>query len=180
MQHLRTKKVWKWLLLGLAVCVVIGVVIFKPRKTLILSENDVHITAEFYKVMGADEKTAQENAYDAMKKREALYNEAISNGYTATEEEIKNYVENLKELAAEASNKDDIGKLMSVFPSEDAYWEYQTMSCKKDLPIQKFDEALREEYNREALEKEPEKTWNEYIEDYKQKLVEKYDFEVSM
>lgn len=96
MRKLSVKKSWKWLLIVLVVCVVICVVMFKPRKTLILSENDIRITAQFYEVMGDDEKTAQENAYSAMKKREALYKEAISNGYTVTDEEIKDYVENLK------------------------------------------------------------------------------------
>ena len=178
MRKLSVKKSWKWLLIVLVVCVVIGVIMFKPRKTLILSENDIHITAQFYEVMGDDEKTAQENAYSAMKKREALYKEAISNGYTVTDEEIKDYVENLKKLFDEASNKDDIMKLMSVFQSEDEYWEYLMISGKKDLPIQKLTEALSEQYNREALEKEPEKTWNEYIDAYTQKLVEKYNFKV--
>ena len=78
-----------------------------------------------------DDKEAEEAAIEYMKEFNAMYIEAVQNGFDVTEDEVENYIEQLKITIRDAENSDEIEKVISQFDSEEEYWEYQKLVYKK-------------------------------------------------
>ena len=111
-----------------------------------------------------------------MEKREALYQAAIKNGFTVTDEEIKSYLDELKKTLEQADNKDDVLAIISKFDSEEAYWAFEYTVYQKDLPIQKYVASLEQEYFK-GNTTSSDADWVNYFEKLKTQLAEDENFQ---
>ena len=154
----------------------------QPQNMIILSEEDIQLATSFYELQGYDEASARTEAETYLLEREVLYQEAIKNGYTVTDEEVWTYLDELKKIIDSAENKEDAYAIMSAFDSEDEYWAYEFKVYQKNLPIQNYVKSLEtqfyEEYSNSEKTKGIEQTWEEYFENYKQELVQQKQYEV--
>ena len=50
-----------------------------------------------------------------MKEFNAMYVEAVNNGFDVTEQEVDDYISELKKLSEEAENADDVEKVIAQF-----------------------------------------------------------------
>ena len=105
---------------------------------IILPKVEIEQAKDFYIAAGYEEKEASELAVTYVKEINTLYQEAIKNGYTVTEDEISAYIEQMKKQFKSAENKEEIYNFINSFENEDAYWKFQFEMLKKDLPIQKY------------------------------------------
>ena len=125
-----------------------------------------------------------------MMEREALYNAAIRSGYSVTNQEVREYVAELKELLESSDQYDLVLAVMDSFDSEEEYWEYQFTVYQKNLPIQKYVQALQLEFQNSlattysAAETNDSASnytelWNDYYDSYKQDLVEQENYSLN-
>ena len=68
---------------------------------------------------GESEKTAEKEAVKYMEEFNAMYVKAIKAGFDVTDEEVDNYIADLKKMSDEAENADDVKKVIAQFDSED-------------------------------------------------------------
>ena len=117
-----------------------------------------------------------------MMEYEAMYNKAIQSGFQVTDNEVKSYIEELKNEVEKATNRDEVLAVINQFESEDAYWEYEFEVYKKSLPIQNYVRSLETSYkentgfSRSISDEDLEQTWADEFESIKQQAVqnEKY------
>ena len=139
--------------------------------------------------MGYDEDKALEAAKEYLIKREAIYMEAVSNGYSATDEEVWEYLDTLKETINSAENSEDIISVIEQFDSEEDFWNYEFIVYKKDLPAQNYISDMEDNYDNNALRTKSSVTdaasdaksaesWEIYFETLKDGLEEKYEDEI--
>ena len=68
---------------------------------------------------------------------------------------------------------------MSVFDSEDDYWAFEFTVYQKNLPIQNYVKTLETQYREKQNNSESaEQTWEDYFEQYKEKLIENRPYEI--
>lgn len=144
-------------------------------------KQDIEQAKEFYLISGLNEEDAQKEAVKYAYEREALYQEAVKNGYQITNEEIWSYLGELKDLLKDSENGEDAQKVMDQFDSEEAYWEYEFTVYQKDLPIQKYVAGKRDVFMDTAERdnksfNQAEEVWENYFETLKKELVEKENF----
>ncbi len=84
------------------------------------------------------EASAKKEAVKYMAEREALYQEALAQGFTVTDEEVWDYLDTLNETINQADNKEDALKIMEQFATEQDYWDFEFLVYQKNLPIQKY------------------------------------------
>ena len=99
---------------------------------------------EYYQIGGRSNAVALADQY--VKERNALYAAALANGCTATEDEIRQYLDELRDMLYRSENKEDIFAVIQGFGSEDEYWAYEYTVYQKEYPIIKYTEALRDNY----------------------------------
>ncbi len=148
-----------------------------------IASKDVEQVKTFYVISGMNEQPALEAAIQYVAEREAMYQEAISKGYGVSDEEVWNYIEELKIIIANADNKEDAFAIMSQFDSEEDYWNYEFTVYQKNLPIQNYvcdmEQAFKlknSNINRAANDVEAE--WQEYFEQYKKQLVTEENLQI--
>ena len=97
---------------------------------------------------------------------------------------MRAYLEELKQTIASADNKEDVEAVIKGFGSEDEYREYEFNVYKKDLPIQKYTESLKAEYENNNISSEvqgisvnSDEDFNDFFERYKEELVEKQNYQ---
>lgn len=158
--------------------------IYMKGKSASVTEADIKQGTDFYVLSGMNEEVAREEAIKYMMKREALYAEAVRNGYDVTDDEVRVYLEELKQAIASADNKEDVEAVIKGFGSEDEYREYEFNVYKKDLPIQKYTESLKVEYENNDISSEvqgisvnSDEDFNDFFERYKEELVEKQNYQ---
>ena len=158
--------------------------IYMKGKSASVTEADIKQGTDFYVLSGMDEEAAREEAIKYMMKREALYAEAVRNGYSVTDDEVRAYLEELKQTIASADNKEDVEAVIEGFGSEDEYWEYEFNIYKTDLPIQKYTKSLKVEYENNDISSEvqgisvnSDEDFNDFFERYKEELVEKQNYQ---
>ena len=134
---------------------------------------------------GYEEKEAEELAIQYVKEINVLYQEAIANGFTVTDEEIQEHLDQLKKQYETAENKDEIYAFMNKFENEQAYWDFQFEIFKKDLPIQKYNAAREQEFIEEqTVNDNPDEMlkaqdeWTDEFQDMKEDAIEEYDFTI--
>lgn len=111
--------------------------IYAVGNNIAVSKAEVQQYTDFYLNNGESEENTQKLAEKDAMERNALYVAAIQNGYEVTEEDIDDW---LKELRTMLEN-DTTGAYQSAmegFESEDAYWEYEYEVYRVDLPIQNY------------------------------------------
>lgn len=156
--------------------------------TIIVPKSEINQATEFYKLQNITESDAKIKAEEYSKKRNALYHEAVLNGFDVTEEELRNFLETEKQFLKDTENAEEADMMIEGFGSEDAYWEYELYVYKKNLPIMKYREFLEDQYyaenNMEKDEKIEDDTlvlgenFEDYYEAYQQFLLDKYTFEI--
>lgn len=155
--------------------------IYEAGEDILITDGEIQQAQEFYQIAGDTEREAKQKAIDDVEEQNALYVEAIKNGFEVTDEEVKVYIEELKESIEHAENKDEIMGVINAFDSEEAYWEYEFEVYKKLLPIQKYVKSLEKKYvdkhideldNQDVLE-----SWDKEFEKVKEELVEEQNYE---
>ena len=150
-----------------------------------ITEADIKQGTELFVLSGMDREQAREEAIKYAMKREALYEEAINNGYTVTDEEVRAYLEELKEAINSADNKEDALQVIKAFDSEKKYWDFEFEVYKKDLPIQKYVESLEAmqkakdtKFSEQTVQTDYEEDFNSFFEKYKEKLAEEQNYKL--
>lgn len=148
--------------------------------------SDIEKATQFYITAGNDENTARQKAVEYMLQRDALYQKAIDSGYTVTDTEVTEYLNNLKSTLDTANNKEDVYALINQFNSEEDYWDYQFQIYQINLPIEKYVQALKEEfynsqlstYSEDTVSKDLFTDFNNYLNSLKTDLVEAENYTI--
>lgn len=159
--------------------IVSGEDIYEAGSDILITKQEIEIAKSFYTLQGQSEINAEKSAVKYVEEYNAMYVEAISNGFDVTEEEVDNYISDLKEMAKSAANSNDVEKVIAQFDSEDEYWEYQKLICQKQLPIQKYVQTLENEYLNETgkdADEEAAALWNEELDKIKEKAASKQKY----
>lgn len=162
------------------------------NNTIVLPQKEINMAKDFYVSAGSDKKDAEGLAVEYVKEVNSLYQEAIKNGYTATDEEIKEHLELLKKEIDIAENKEEIYVFINTFDNEQDYWDFQFEMFKKDLPIQKYIAAKEQAFLDKCIKNNSKKTearkvdatavleyqdeWDKQFLNMKENVVNKYDF----
>lgn len=118
----------------------------KGKSGGIVTKEDIEQATEFYVLAGYSESESREKAIDYMLSRDALYQKAISEGYTVTNDEIWAYLDELKVTISQSDNAEQAQILIDQFDSEEEYWQHEFEVYQVNLPIEKYTEALQQEY----------------------------------
>lgn len=157
--------------------------IYAQGRNVSISTKDIEQVKYFYILSGMDEAEAKEKAVQYVEERESLYLQAISNGYSATDEEVWAYIDELKEFINKADNKEDALAIMSQFESEEDYWNYEFTVYQKNLPIQNYMHDVEQRFMQTSAfsNSEPnakEIAWQKYFEEMKSDLVNAQNFKI--
>ena len=149
--------------------------IYARGKNGVITNKEVEQAMMFYTTFGMNQEDARKQA--------VLYVEqAIEAGYTVTDKEVYDYLEELKQFINQSENKEDAMAIIQQFDSEEDYWNYEFEVYKKDLPIQKYMAAKEKEFKEVAPQaksiNEIEEEWQEYYEQIKAQAVENEEFKV--
>lgn len=160
--------------------VISGDDIYEAGSDVLITNQEMDIAKSFYVLQGRSEAEAEKEATKYVEEYNAMYVEAVNNGYDVTEDEVEKYISDLKTAAKDAENSDDVKKVIDQFESEDEYWEYQKIVCQKQLPIQKYVKVLEEEYMaKEGLDEnstEATDSWNSQLDKIKEKAAANQKF----
>jgi hypothetical protein len=144
---------------------------------------------EFYSIV---EEDALAKAQEYARERNALYVAAIENGFTVTDQDINNYLKEMKEeinssrsvdqdLYAYIGTEDEYCVFeIADYGTEDEYWAFEFEVYKMDLPIQNYAKSLESQYKADNAsisdDLELDQMWTEEYENIKQELVEEQNF----
>lgn len=160
--------------------IVSGEEIYEAGTDVLISKQEVEQAKEFYVLQGQSEKNAEKEAVKYMEEFNAMYVEAVNNGFDVTEQEVDDYISELQKVSEEAENADDVKKVIAQFESEDAYWEYQKTVCRKQLPIQKYVAVLEKNYldkiENDVADSDTTDLWNKELDKIKEKAAEKQKY----
>ncbi|MBR1692665.1 MAG: hypothetical protein IJ711_07810 [Lachnospiraceae bacterium] len=157
--------------------------IYAQGEKTCITTKDIEQVQNFYMLSGKDEKTAWEEAVQYVKEREALYQAAIDNGYSVTDQEVWDYIDELKKTVDSADNKEDALAIIRQFDSEQDYWNYEFSVYQKNLPIQNYVHDIEQTFmQRSASSKkasnEIESEWQQYFEQLKTDLINKENYQI--
>ena len=96
--------------------------VYAIGKNSVITNKDIDQATESFKLSGMDEQAAREEAIKYMSQREALYQAAKENGYSVTDTEVWDYLDELKATINNADNKEDVFAIMNQFETEEDYW----------------------------------------------------------
>ena len=121
-----------------------------------------------------------------MLQRDATYQRAIAVGYSVSDDEINDYLDDLKVTINDSINSEEAQALISQFGSEEEYWQHESEVYKINLPIEKYLESLKQEYLKNSIStqsnnQEAEETienYNRYIEEVQSELVKQEQYEI--
>ena len=125
-----------------------------------ISEAEVNESEKFYMANGESEQTAKKDALNNLKEYYALYAEAQKKGYSVTEDEVDNYLDELKKQMSEAANKDDVQAVISAYGNEDDYWKYMKKVYMKRLVVMKYTKDLEKDFASEYKQKNGDSDMN--------------------
>lgn len=117
--------------------------VFESSETdeIMIDMDTVNKIVDFYSENKSDEEI-QEIKEDVIKEitdKEILYREATKLGYEASEEEVQEYIDNMKQQIAESQNSKSFENFISGYgKSEDEYWKEQKDNIRKDICIDKY------------------------------------------
>ena len=157
--------------------------VYFKGKTAVITKKDLEMSIDNLVLSGLKEENAIKEAVKLTMEREALYEEAVAEGFNVTDDEIKAYLEELKGMMDKADNKDQVDAIIKGFGSEDKYWDFEFIIYKKDLPILKYQKALETQYNDKDIKLRLDTvkpTYKEgfggFLEQYKEALVKDQNF----
>ena len=157
--------------------------VYFKGKTAVITKKDLEMSIDNLVLSGLKEENAIKEAVKLTMEREALYEEAVAEGFNVTDDEIKDYFEELKGTMDKAENKVQVDAIIKGFGSEEKYWDFEFGIYKKDLPIIKYQEALETQYNDKDIKLRLDTvkpTYKEgfggFLEQYKEALVKDQNF----
>lgn len=149
-------------------------------KDILITDSELNQMSDFYVLQGKNRQEADKTAKEYAREYNALYVEAVKNGFDATTEEVKTYVDKLKAELNKPENSEQLDSVIKGFSSEDEYWDYEYMVYQKQLPIQKYVKSLEKKYNKahqdEFTDKQLAEGWNTELDSIKKKLVKEQQF----
>lgn len=160
-------------------------------KEIILPQIEIDMAEDFYISSGCEEKEAERLAVQYVKEINVLYQEAVANGFTVSNQEIQEHLEQLKSQYQTAENKEEIRAFIDKFENEQAYWDFQFEMYKKDLPVQKYNAARERAFIEEkqsSVEKgrtfaispeermEIQEEWENVFDEEKEASVKEYEY----
>ncbi len=150
-------------------------------KNIAISNEEIQQYADFYTNEGYSEEEAYAAARKDAEERNALYVEAMKNGYSVTDDEVYEWLDELR-AGLEEDTTGVYQAAMEGFESEEAYWDFEFEVYKIDLPIQKYVSAKEQEFyknNPEASETDiPYNSWHDAFEELKEELASAQNFQV--
>ena len=157
--------------------------VYFKGKTAEITKKDLEMSIDNLVLSGLKEENAIKEAVKLSMEREALYEEAVTEGFNVTDDEIKDYFEELKGTMDKAENKVQVDAIIKGFGSEEKYWDFEFSIYKKDLPIIKYQKALETQYNDKDIKLRLDTvkpTYKEgfggFLEQYKEALVKDQNF----
>ena len=152
----------------------------------VITTKDIEQATEFYILAGYEQSDAEDKAVEYMLQRDATYQRAIAAGYSVSDDEINDYLDDLKVTINDSINSEEAQALISQFGSEEEYWQHEFEVYKINLPIEKYLESLKQEYLKNSIStrsnnQEAEETienYNRYIEDVQSELVKQEQYEI--
>ena len=157
--------------------------VYFKGKTAVITKKDLEMSIDNLVLSGLKEENAIKEAVKLTMEREALYEEAVTEGFNVTDGEIKDYFEELKGTMDKAENKVQVDAIIKGFGSEEKYWDFEFGIYKKDLPIIKYQKALETQYNDKDIKLRLDTvkpTYKEgfggFLEQYKEALVKDQNF----
>ena len=157
--------------------------VYFKGKTAVITKKDLEMSIDNLVLSGLKEENAIKEAVKLTMDREAVYEEAVAEGFNVTDDEIKDYVEELRGTMDKAENKVQVDAIIKGFGSEEKYWDFEFGIYKKDLPIIKYQKALETQYNDKDIKLRLDTvkpTYKEgfggFLEQYKEALVKDQNF----
>ena len=157
--------------------------VYFKGKTAVITKKDLEMSIDNLVLSGLKEENAIKEAVKLTMEREALYEEAVAEGFNVTDDEIKDYFEELKGTMDKPENKVQVDAIIKGFGSEEKYWDFEFSIYKKDLPIIKYQKALETQYNDKDIKLRLDTvkpTYKEgfggFLEQYKEALVKDQNF----
>ena len=152
----------------------------------VITTKDIEQATEFYILAGYEQSDAEDKAVEYMLQRDATYQRAIAAGYSVSDDEINDYLDDLKVTINDSINSEEAQALISQFGSEEEYWQHESEVYKINLPIEKYLESLKQEYLKNSIStqsnnQEAEETienYNRYIEEVQSELVKQEQYEI--
>ena len=152
----------------------------------VITTKDIEQATEFYILAGYEQSDAEDKAVEYMLQRDATYQRAIAVGYSVSDDEINDYLDDLKVTINDSINSEEAQALISQFGSEEGYWQHEFEVYKINLPIEKYLESLKQEYLQNSIStqsnnQEAEETienYNRYIEEVQSELVKQEQYEI--
>ena len=105
--------------------------IYARGKNGVITNKEVEQAIAFYDTFGMSAEEARKQAILYVEEREALYQQAIEAGYTVTDKEVYDYLEELKQFINQSENKEDAMAIIEQFDSEEDYWIMNSKYIKK-------------------------------------------------
>ena len=143
--------------------------IYARGKNGVITNKEVEQAIAFYDTFGMSAEEARKQAILYVEEREALYQQAIEAGYTVTDKEVYDYLEELKQFINQSENKEDAMAIIEQFDSEEDYWKKYMAAKEKE-----FKEVAPQAKSINEIEEE----WQEYYEQIKAQAVENEEFKV--
>lgn len=125
--------------------IISGDEVYEAGFDILITKQEVERVTSLYVLQGQSEKEAEKSALKYIEEYNAMYVEAINNGFDVTEKEVDEYISALKITVKQAANSSDVEKVIAQFESEDEYWEYEKNVYQKQLPVQKYVATLGDE-----------------------------------
>lgn len=109
-------------------------------KNIVIYKSELDLlTDKAVAIGGTSEEEAREYELNYLIKRETLYYNAQKNGYNVTDNQVKEYIDEQKELLNNVEGADDfLHYINSLGMTVDEYWDSQFESTKKDLLISDY------------------------------------------
>lgn len=120
--------------------------VYAVGNNIVISKEEVQQYTDFYLHDGESEADAHQLAVKDAMERNALYVAAIQNGFSVTDEEIQEWLTQLRTML----ENDTTGVYQAAldgFDSEEAYWAYEYEVYRVDLPIQNYVSSLQQGVN---------------------------------
>lgn len=157
--------------------------VYAVGRNSVVTNRDIDQATESFKLSGMDEQSAREEAIKYMSQREALYQAAIENGYSVTDKEVWDYLDELKVTINNADNKEDAFAIISQFETEEDYWNFEFSVYQKNLPIQRYVHDLEQAFMQSSGDSDKsfatkESEWDQYFEQLKEELVLEEEYQV--
>lgn len=151
--------------------------IYAVGNNIAISKAEVQQYTDFYLNNGESEENAQKLAEKDAMERNALYVAAIQNGYEVTEEDINDWLTELRTMLENDTTR-AYQSAMEGFDSEDAYWKYEYEVYRVDLPIQNYVSSLQIDTNVSA-DSENDNTDTDAFSELKQRLADEQNYKLT-